>query len=276
MINKYKTPQLFLDDTEHFLEKRELENNLILGLCNGFTDKTKVQEGCVFINATDGDKIVAASIKTAAKAIIAGETNNNTYIKELADYYLENNIDLKGVFGEDFYVNAFSDFYGKQPYVDMTLIVHQLTTVNKLPAAAGKFEMADGNDVDLVARWALTFEDEKSPAVRNSKEQVLKITQAKIALGNIFKWTDKGNIVCIAAINRKTKNAGIIGLVYTPDEYRGNGYATSHVQKLSEYILQNGFKYCGLFTDKANPTSNSIYKKIGYKPITEFMDIGYR
>lgn len=275
MINEYKSPHSFLEYNEQFLEKRELENNLILGICNGFVNKAEVQDGCVFINAVEGNNVKAVSIKTAAKAIIAGETNNNIYIKELADYYLENNIDLKGVFGEDFYVNEFSNFYGKQPHVDMTLIVHQLTTVNKLPAAAGKFEMADSNDVDLVAGWSLTFEDEKNPAVRNSKEQVLKTTQAKIALGNIFKWTDKGNTVCIAAINRKTKNAGIIGLVYTPDEYRGNGYATSHVQKLSEYILQNGFKYCGLFTDKANPTSNSIYKKIGYKPITEFIDIGY-
>jgi uncharacterized protein len=83
-------------------------------------------------------------------------------------------------------------------------------------------------------------------------------------------------MVAVAAINRKTKNAGIIGLVYTPIEYRRKGYATSHVRKLSEYILQKGFTYCGLFTDKANPTSNHIYKKIGYEPITEFVDIGYR
>lgn len=276
MIIEYKSPQQFLDGTGHFLEKRELENNLILGLCNGFTDKTQVQEGCVFINASLGNNVKAASIKTAAKAIIAGETKNTRYIKELADYYLENNIELKGVFGENFYVNEFSNFYGRQPLIDMALIVHRLTTVNKLPLATGKFEMADRNDLDLITEWFMTFEDEKNPAVRRSEEQVLKVTQHKIALGDVFKWTDKGNVVCVAAINRKTKNAGIIGLVYTPEEQRRNGYATSHVKKLSEYILQNGFKYCGLFTDKANPTSNHIYKKIGYKPVTEFIDIGYK
>jgi predicted GNAT family acetyltransferase len=276
MIVEYKSPLLFIEDSEHFLEKKEIENNLILGICNGFADKTQVQEGCVFINAFSGSNVKAASIKTAAKAIIAGEAKMNIYIKELADYYRENHIDLKGVFGENFYVNEFSEFYGKQQFVDMVLIVHRLTTVNKFPLAPGKFEMANSYDVDLIAEWSMTFEDEKNPAVRKSKEQVLKITQSKIASGDVFKWTDKGNVVCIAAINRKTKNAGIVGLVYTPKEYRRNGYATSHVQKLSEYILQNGFKYCGLFTDKANPTSNHIYKKIGYMPITEFMDIGYK
>jgi uncharacterized protein len=128
----------------------------------------------------------------------------------------------------------------------MALNVHRSDAVNKLPLASGKFEMADSGDIDLIAEYSMTFEDEKNPAVRKSKEQVLKITESKIASGDVFKWTDKGHIVSVAAINRKTKNAGIVGLVYTPEEFRRNGYATSHVQKLSEYILQKGFKYCGL------------------------------
>ena len=272
MIVEYQSPQLFLNDSEPFLEKKEIENNLILGICNGFTEQRPAPDGCIFINAFSGNEVKAASIKTAAKAIIAGDAN----IKELAGYYREKNIDLKGVFGESAYVGEFSDFYGRQPFVDMTLIVHKLTTINKMPLAPGRFEMADSQDAALIAAWSMTFEEEKDPAVRKSKEEVLKITESKIASGDIFRWTDNGSLVCMAAINRKTKNAGIVGLVYTPEEYRGKGYAASHVQQLSEYILRKGFAYCGLFTDKANPTSNHIYKKIGYEAVAEFMDIGYR
>ena len=97
----------------------------------------------------------------------------------------------------------------------------------------------------------------------------------RIGLGTIFKWIDNNEIVSIAAIVRKTKNAGIVGLVYTPGKFRGRGYATSCVQKISELILSNGYSYCGLFTDKSNPTSNYIYKKIGYLPTIEFSDIEY-
>ena len=276
MIVEYRSPQLFLADTEQFLEKREIENNLILGLCNGFADKTKEQEGCVFISAFDGPAIKAASIKTAAKAIIACDMDEPGYTKELAAHYRKNKIDLKGVVGEEPYVNEFSHGYGKQPYVDMTLLVHRLTAVNKLPRAPGTFGKADIGDADLIATWSMTFEEEKNPAVRKNNEQLLKITQDKIAAGDVFKWTDQGNMVSVAAINRRTKNAGIVGLVYTPNEHRGKGYATSHVQTLSEYLLQKGVKYCGLFTDKANPTSNHIYKKIGYEPVAECMDIGYK
>jgi len=50
---------------------------------------------------------------------------------------------------------------------------------------------------------------------------------------------------------------------------RKKGYATSCVAKLSQVILDKGFKKCVLYTDMANPTSNSIYQKIGYQPICD-------
>jgi predicted GNAT family acetyltransferase len=57
--------------------------------------------------------------------------------------------------------------------------------------------------------------------------------------------------------------------VYTPPELRCKGYATSCVAELSRNILQSGKKFCMLYTDLANPTSNSIYMKIGYWPVCD-------
>ncbi|GAG73668.1 unnamed protein product, partial [marine sediment metagenome] len=34
-------------------------------------------------------------------------------------------------------------------------------------------------------------------------------------------------------------------------------------------LLEAGNKYCFLFTDLSNPTSNSIYQKVGYKPVID-------
>lgn len=274
-IRAYKTPQQFLDDTEEILEQKEVENNLILGICNGFADKSKVSEGCVFINSFEDKKIQATSIKTISKAIVSGTTKDVQYIKSLADYYLDNNIELTGVVGEGLYSTEFSNFYGKRQTGESILIVHKLTSVNSLPLTTGKLEKANANDIDSIAEWTVSFERDAKTFPIKTKEQALETTQARIASGNLFKWVDEGEIVSIAAIVRKTRHLGIVGLVYTPDESRGKGYATSCVQKVSEHILQNGFKYCGLFTDKSNPTSNHIYKKIGYNPITEFTDIEY-
>jgi uncharacterized protein len=276
MVVAYKTPQQFLDETESLLEKKELENNLILGICNQFTNKTAEQENCVFINSVRDHQIKASSIKTADKAIVSGISREVAHLKELADYYLENKIALKGVFGENFFAKKFSDFYDKEYVTEMTLILHQLISVNNLAPAPGRFKMAGKRDIAQITDWTLQFEKDAKATLVHNREQILQTVQERTALGNIFKWTDQGKILSIAAINRKTKNSGIVGLVFTPEEYRGKGYATSLVQKLSEYILQKGFKYCGLFTDKANPASNHIYQKIGYKPVTEFTDTRFR
>jgi predicted GNAT family acetyltransferase len=274
-ITKYKTPQDFLNETESLLEERELENNLILGVCNGFTDKTLENETCVFINSIDKNKIQATSIKTISKALIAGTTRNLEHVKPLADFYICNNIGLTGVVGESFYAEAFENFYDKKKISEKKLIVHQLTSIKEQTCATGNLKIANHNDIELLAEWTLNFEEDAEISPMQTKEQILKSTQARVKQGNIFKWVDKDEIVSISAIVRTTKNIGIVGLVYTPDKYRGRGYATTCVQKLSKHILQTGFKSCGLFTDKSNLTSNNIYKRIGYIPIAEFSDLEF-
>ena len=62
-------------------------------------------------------------------------------------------------------------------------------------------------------------------------------------------------------------NGIAIGGVYTPPESRGHGYASACVAALSQRQLDAGRAFCALYTDLANPTSNSIYQKIGYRPV---------
>jgi hypothetical protein len=41
------------------------------------------------------------------------------------------------------------------------------------------------------------------------------------------------------------------------------------VAGVSQYLLDSGRKFCTLFTDLANPTSNHIYQVIGYEPVCD-------
>ena len=61
--------------------------------------------------------------------------------------------------------------------------------------------------------------------------------------------------------------AGVVrlGPVYTPPEARRHGYATALVAELSRRALAAGATKCMLYTDLANPTSNSIYRAVGYR-----------
>ena len=50
---------------------------------------------------------------------------------------------------------------------------------------------------------------------------------------------------------------------------RGHGYATSLTAAASADQLARGRRFCFLFTDLANPTSNAIYRSIGYEPVCD-------
>jgi predicted GNAT family acetyltransferase len=60
-----------------------------------------------------------------------------------------------------------------------------------------------------------------------------------------------------------------IYLVYTPDELRGHGYATACTAEITRRLLAEGKRYCFLYTDLSNPTSNKIYCRIGYRPVCD-------
>jgi predicted GNAT family acetyltransferase len=69
--------------------------------------------------------------------------------------------------------------------------------------------------------------------------------------------------------SRSTPNGSRIGPVYTPPDLRRRGYASAVVAAASQAQLDAGARFCFLFTDLANPTSNRIYQAIGYEPVRD-------
>ncbi|MDP9319178.1 MAG: hypothetical protein M3O94_08950, partial [Actinomycetota bacterium] len=56
-----------------------------------------------------------------------------------------------------------------------------------------------------------------------------------------------------------------VGPVYTPPEHRRRGYGAAVTAACTRDALDHAEDVV-LFTDLANPTSNSIYQQIGYRP----------
>jgi predicted GNAT family acetyltransferase len=56
--------------------------------------------------------------------------------------------------------------------------------------------------------------------------------------------------------------------VYTPPEHRGHGYASAVTARAAWDILDHAAVPV-LYTDLANPTSNKIYRAIGFRPVTD-------
>ena len=82
-------------------------------------------------------------------------------------------------------------------------------------------------------------------------------------------WLDNGIPVSMCGVGSPTPHGVRIGPVFTPADMRGRGYASNLVARACAVELNAGRRYCFLFTDRSNPTSNHIYQEIGFEPVTD-------
>lgn len=231
---------------------------------------------CHFLSVFDKDEFKATAVKTLPKAFLSSTTKNTEDLTLLAAYFTDNKIKISGVVAESIYADAFTQYMQKNKVSNRKLHVHKLTKINSNILAEGEFKPARAEALDYLAEWANQFQHDAHAYPKKTKTEIRSNVKNLISNNNLFTWINNRNeLVSMAGIIRSTTNIGIIGLVYTPKHFRGKGYAKSCVQKLSEHILNTGHKYGGLFTESSNPTSNKIYKEIGYEVSTEFSDIAF-
>lgn len=84
-----------------------------------------------------------------------------------------------------------------------------------------------------------------------------------------------GTLVHLTMVSPPAFGVSRIGPVYTPAEHRGRGYAGHTVAVLTERLLADGVRAC-LFTDQANPVSNALYQRIGYRAVVDMANLEVR
>lgn len=125
---------------------------------------------------------------------------------------------------------------------------------------AGIARLGNRSDRDLVIEWTSAFcRDAGVPAIG-----VESGVDRRLRDGQMLLWDDER---VVSMVGSRPAVAGVVrlGPVYTPPEVRGHGYATALVAEVSRRALAAGATKCMLYTDLANPTSNSIYRAVGYQ-----------
>ena len=116
-------------------------------------------------------------------------------------------------------------------------------------------------------RWldrfhAETFGDAPSPAVTARSVQATKASGSELLL-----WVLGSDPVSMARVGFPAADASRIKPVYTPTDKRGNGFGSAVTAAAAAWARDAGADDVVLFTDLANPVSNAIYRRIGFRPI---------
>mgnify|MGYP001100007897 CR=1 FL=1 len=259
-----------------FLLENEAENNLLLGILNGIRENPYRygESKLVLISVLDDNQLKLISLRTPPFNQILSYTDDLGSIDALVDALNKKKDAIPGVFGIKENVEKFAKLWckGKALKTNLTMNerIYKLKNVAKDTLGDRKFIKADDSFKELIFKWGREFMVEAlSESEVKIRDNWKKHLQNSLDEERIFLLLNNGLPVSMARKAGKTPNGITVNLVYTPPSLRLRGYATECVAKLSKLLLDEGNKFCFLFTDLLNPTSNSIYQKIGYRPIID-------
>jgi uncharacterized protein len=115
----------------------------------------------------------------------------------------------------------------------------------------------------LRVEWMRGFQAD----VAEHESDAERMIDGRLPFGLCWIWEDEGP-ASMAAYTEPIENVVRVQWVYTPPEMRNRDYASACVAALSKKLREAGHR-CVLYTDLANPASNSIYRKLGYRAVAE-------
>jgi predicted GNAT family acetyltransferase len=131
----------------------------------------------------------------------------------------------------------------------------------------GQARTASAQDTALLLAWLDAFHDEAGPQGPNEAE---RLVNDRIGFGGLVFWEHHGRPVSLAARNRAAAGQARIGPVYTPPELRGRGFGGAATVAITQAALDDGAEGVVLFTDLTNLASNTLYQRLGYRPVSDW------
>ncbi len=257
-----------------FLMADEIENNLILGISGGLRGKDERE--AVMLAVEDGGQVRLAAVMTPPYRMIVS-LGDPEALSCLIDGIGRHGMELPGVIGLVHMSEAFAKEWRMKteqrvtPATGMTL--YALQDVVMPAPVAGDFRQAERDDLDRVAAWVGKFGEELS--LPFERDNPLEIATDKIKRRSVYFWQVGGAPVSVAGFSGATGNGVRVNFVYTPPLERGKGYASACVAQLSRRLLASGKKWCAIFADVNNPTSNRIYRRLGYRRAATYREYDF-
>ncbi len=179
--------------------------------------------------------------------------------------------DLQGVSGPDATVLEFARAWvaarggGWRVRYEWTLF--RLRSVVAPQPAPGRLRLSERNDWPALRAWAPRYARDV-----NAPLDVGRFFDEMARRECLYVWDD-GGAKCVLAMSGRTPNGRRVSAVYTPDEFRRNGYAANAVAAACEIALADRAEFCVLFADREPSLPSRVYRRVGFEPVENHLVI---
>ncbi len=274
IVKEFDSADLFLTEYEAVLLEREAAAQLLFSFARqGRSDYASGKN--MFGVVEENKAILLYGLNQGVDLIVytADKEVEEAAARVLADYLGNSHIMISTLNARPTFCQSFLEQY--KIYLKGTFIrkleseIMELRQLNEIMPAAGSQRLAMDEDIKLVADWMIQYQIEALMDEADYEDAVQRATWL-IEHKELYLYEDEENcIVSMAAATRALVHGVAITYVFTPEEYRGIGYAAANVYYLCKALLEQGYEFCTLYVDKKNPLSQRAYEKVGFKVIED-------
>ena len=273
-IERHDDPAEFFALSAPFLERREAQHNLQLG----FRPRLEADrhafgsaDPLLYTAVDDAGDVAGVATQTPPFGLILSEVGDPAVVRGLADRLAADGATPPTVAGAVEVARTFAERWsrltGAVASVQTEERIYEADSVVHPQGIEGAMRPYGDADRALVIDWMSAFFAEAMPG--SPEAAVERFVDSRAAgVGSLVLWEDAGRVVSLAGHAGETPNGARVGPVYTPPDLRGRGYGSAVTAALTEQLLEHR-RFCFLYTDLANPTSNSIYQRIGYRAVAD-------
>ena len=272
------TASAFLKLAGPLLERDEARNQLPLAVAGTVAEYPEAYDEARFWVALDGGEPVAAALHTMPYGGLLADPLSEAALSAVLAAVAEDDPDVAGLVGMVPHIETaartLAAATGRRPERMLSQGVFALREVRTVPRAPGASRPADDGDRDLLRGWLADFATESLPDPGREIDRIERTLDVRLHSydAGFWLWEVDGEPVSMSGFGGRTPSGIRIGPVYTPPERRRHGYATTLVADQSAWLLERGRRWCFLYTDLENPTSNRIYEVIGYERVGDSAD----
>lgn len=255
----------------------EDEHNLILGLSDSMAGVAPGlgEDRQFWATIEIGGEVVGCAFRTPPHKLGVTRMPLDA-LPVLACVVAERYAAIPAVFGPTAVAKAFgevwSDATGVGGSAGLSMHMYRVDEVVHPRGVRGVARTATAADLLTVHRWADDF-------ARDTGHTFMTQPAARegwIRDGELQLWEVDGAPVAMALSTGWTPNGARIGYVFTPQDRRGHGYASALTAAVSQRILDEGRRFCVLYTDATSPVPNAIYPRVGYRHLCDVVDVDFR
>jgi uncharacterized protein len=263
-VDFVEDPGWVLSEAGAFLASDPVRHNLILTLLHARV--ANPEPGRYWV-ARDGGTVLGVAFQSPLDFFASLTPMRSEAVAGLVEAIVEAGVNLPGVNGEAAttarFAGQWTERRGSAAFPVEGQRIYELVRMPQVTPVGGRMRQASLDDRDLVLAWTHAFFVDVGQDARDLEP----VVERRIQAGHFWLWED-GGPASMAANSEPVEGVIRVQAVYTPPEWRNHGYAGACVADLSRRMQEAGHR-CILYTDLGNPTSNSVYRRIGYRAVAE-------